>query len=122
MFCERCPHYRTRTLFRRKCYYAPGCPIGIVIKAVGVVMSVMGPGKKEPMPAWVGLPTAMALIAFAGLILAAVVVAVTTGSMLLLYAVLIAGGLLLILIGAWLFGKARTGEGENETVSDGHQG
>jgi len=42
MFCERCPHYRTKTIFRRKCYYEPQCPVGIAIKLVEVVMTTVG--------------------------------------------------------------------------------
>ena len=42
MSCERCPHYRTKTIFRRKCYYEPQCPVGIAIKLVEVVMTTVG--------------------------------------------------------------------------------
>lgn len=41
MFCERCPHYRTKTIFRRKCYYEPQCPIGIAIMLVHVVITLV---------------------------------------------------------------------------------
>ena len=41
MFCERCPHYRTKTVFRRKCFYAPQCPIGIVLKLVGAAITLV---------------------------------------------------------------------------------
>lgn len=39
LICERCPHYRTKTIFRRKCYYEPQCPVGVAIKLVDVVMT-----------------------------------------------------------------------------------
>ena len=39
ILCEHCPHYHTKTIFRRKCYNDPQCLIGIALKMVGVVMS-----------------------------------------------------------------------------------
>ena len=45
MFCERCPHYHTKTIFRRTCYNDPQCLFGIAIKVVKVVMSKVKGGE-----------------------------------------------------------------------------